>query len=339
MRPSCLNVAGAALICPPSFSYTLAAELSLPDADGGALSLPLRVWPAPQPAAAAAGPVAPTEVLAWEDGDESPAAAAAAALAQTTGPPGEPPSPRMGASDLVSPLFGTPAPPQTPRAPTHSLARISTFSRSGGAAPPPTPRPQPKAAASPLDVPEGREQRRSLDGVAKSPVGSPAPGAARRGGAYSIRSREGAPPFVRVQLRGRGGDPAVGAGGELVGTLEFGADAGAPRCVHVAISLDTEERIAPAAAAGARASPAGHALRRVRDECAEVTAETALTSFAFSLPPDAPPSFQAGPLSHVWLLSFEFSLAAPGGGALELLRWALPVCVGPPAWRPLQDVV
>jgi len=129
----------------------------------------------------------------------------------------------------------------------------------------------------------------------------------------------------------------VGAGGELAGTLEFQAGAGAPRCVHVAVSLDTEERVAPGASTGARAAPTGHALRRVRDETAEATADTALTSFAFSLPPDAPPSFEAGPLAHAWLLSFEFSLATAPGGALELLRWELPVRVGPPAWRPFRE--
>ncbi len=164
--------------------------------------------------------------------------------------------------------------------------------------------------------------------------------------------RVGDAPLVRVQLRRPG--PAVAAGGVLCGTMDFWGSHGAPsggtaprvRCLAVAISLDTEERVAAARAAsknGGSAAPgaaaaAGHTLRRVRDEAAEATADTLCTSFCFSLPTDAPPSFVAGPVSHAWCLVFDFSLApAAPGAAPSTLRWSVPVAVGAPVHRAARD--
>ena len=94
-----------------------------------------------------------------------------------------------------------------------------------------------------------------------------------------------------------------------------------------------------------RAVPGGGsgAIRRVHDEHLELTPDTAVTSFAFTVPPDAPPSFQTPLLQLRWLLRFQFTAAAPPAGAasgadwspragrLEQLTWALPVTVQPPA--------
>jgi hypothetical protein len=76
----------------------------------------------------------------------------------------------------------------------------------------------------------------------------------------------------------------------------------------------------------------------VRDEAAEATADTLCTSFAFSVPADAPPSFDAGAVSHAWALAFEFALApATPGGPPQTLRWSLPVTIGAPVHRGARD--
>jgi hypothetical protein len=170
-----------------------------------------------------------------------------------------------------------------------------------------------------------------------------------RAAAYQVRV--GTAPLVRVALRRPG--PGVAAGSTLSGTLDFAAAHGdatsSLRCMAVAISLDTEERLLSAAEAAAEAasgseaataaSPGGgRTLCVVRDECAEAVADTLQSSFSFSLPRDAPPSFAAGPVRHAWRLAFEFALAPAAPGAKpDTLRWSLPVTVTAPAHRPQRD--
>jgi hypothetical protein len=420
-----------------SYTYALAATLTAGGDAAATLSLPLRLWPSPpgtlplplvlsplpplppsagrlparaasfDAAAAAASSAAASlfcEVLSWEDGDPAGVAFGGASSGAGGGAHGAgggacPESPRIGASDSVSPLFGTPAASSSAsQLPSHSLSDVQPPTpQSPGVhardTPGVTPRRAASFASSPLAMSDGgasgfgRESAGAPGsagggggggggggapgGIAHpppTPSGPPPPRAAH----YAVRC--GDTPLVRVQLRRPG--PSCAAGGTLAGTLDFWAShgeggdragggapaeeaSGAPkaaplRCVAVAISLDTEERVAssravaprraaaapqplPAAAAAAPV-PAGHTLRRVRDEAAEVTADVLCTSFAFSVPADAPPSFTAGPITHAWSLTFEFSLApATPGAPPQMLRWSLPVTIGAPAHRSARD--
>lgn len=89
-------------------------------------------------------------------------------------------------------------------------------------------------------------------------------------------------------------------------------------------------------------SPACHG--QVWDEWSELTPDTVLTHFMFSIPLDAPPSFSSPALRLRWLLRFRFTSApaapASGGGwglrlggsapAPEEISWTLPLTVLPP---------
>ena len=79
---------------------------------------------------------------------------------------------------------------------------------------------------------------------------------------------------------------------------------------------------------------------QVYDEHQELTPDTLLTHFMFSLPFDAPASFANPLLSLQWVLRFEFtasflpaqsawSLSAPSR-TIEQISWALPVLVRHP---------
>lgn len=83
---------------------------------------------------------------------------------------------------------------------------------------------------------------------------------------------------------------------------------------------------------------------QVWDEWSELTPDTVLTHFMFSIPLDAPPSFSSPALRLRWLLRFRFTSAAAapasGGGwglrlggsapAPEDISWTLPLTVLPP---------
>lgn len=86
----------------------------------------------------------------------------------------------------------------------------------------------------------------------------------------------------------------------------------------------------------------GSVIRRVHDEHLELTGDTGCTHFLFTIPPDAPPSFQTPLMQLRWLLRFQFTAALPPSGKgvadwsplqgkLEQLTWALPVTVLPPS--------
>lgn len=49
---------------------------------------------------------------------------------------------------------------------------------------------------------------------------------------------------------------------------------------------------------------------QVWDEWQELTPDTVLTHFTFSIPPDGPPSFATPALSLRWLLRFQFTAGA-----------------------------
>ena len=313
---------------------------------------------------AAADSHALCDVLSWEEGDSDGASAALLALggplsgrlSGTGAHAAALESPRIGASDSASPLFGQPLPlvapaadavPQSPRALPRDSSGITPRRHGSMVSPSPLAISESSIGEGGDGSPYGVSARLAAAG-AHAP---PAPAGPPRAAHYAVRC--GTEALVRVQLRQPG--PCVAAGGTVAGTLDFweshGAEAPALlppkaplplRCVAVAISLDTEERVEVARAVAGRrrggSASAGHALRRVRDECAEVTADTLCTSFAFSVPADAPPSFTAGPITHAWCLAFEFTLAPrTPGGAADTLRWSLPLTIGAPTHRDARD--
>ncbi|KAK9827403.1 hypothetical protein WJX81_008568 [Elliptochloris bilobata] len=180
----------------------------------------------------------------------------------------------------------------------------------------------------------------SRQGSAASPQATPE--ASLR--SYNLRMGDSA--LVRVALHAPP-DVPLALGALLAGTLDFrssqeaaAADPASPRCVQVAVLLETEEcvherwRTTPPARAHAAA------IRKVWGEHAEVTADLVLSHFLFSLPLDAPPSFATQLVSLRWLLRFELttSVAVPAGGWLsggtrapEKISWALPILVRPPS--------
>lgn len=74
------------------------------------------------------------------------------------------------------------------------------------------------------------------------------------------------------------------------------------------------------------------AMRKLHCEQQAVTEHLLSSSFLFSVPPNAHPSFRTPMVSHRWLLRFELSLVVPAGGkaVTEQLVWALPIVVFPP---------
>lgn len=65
----------------------------------------------------------------------------------------------------------------------------------------------------------------------------------------------------------------------------------------------------------------------------EVSTDTLFTSFTFTLPRSATPSFCTQVVGLKWVLRFEFLVGQPGAAPwakLEELHWALPVLVQAP---------
>lgn len=136
-------------------------------------------------------------------------------------------------------------------------------------------------------------------------------------------------------------------GATLAGTLEFpGAAGGAaadggpplPRCMQVLILLETEESVEGRWRPSAKG--AGAAMRRVYGEQLDLTGDTSCSHFVFTLPPDAPASFQTPLLGLRWVLRFQFVAstarlgdrpdASPMQGALDTLGWTMPLAVVAP---------
>ena len=64
----------------------------------------------------------------------------------------------------------------------------------------------------------------------------------------------------------------------------------------------------------------------------ELTPDTLVTNFVFSIPPHAPPSFRTPMASLRWVVRFELSICWPKGGRggrgqPDPLVWALPIGV------------
>ena len=120
---------------------------------------------------------------------------------------------------------------------------------------------------------------------------------------------------------------------------------------QVLVTLETEEVIAPkhtAAASAASAAEVHGTIRKVHDECAEVTAHLAESHFLFSVPPDAEVSFSTPLVAVRWLLRLELvvlpTLALAGdstppqppspASSPQRMHWVMPLIVRPPhdAW-------
>jgi hypothetical protein len=192
-----------------------------------------------------------------------------------------------------------------------------------------------------------RPGQEAAGGAARSPSLAPLDsGSTLR--SYALRI--GDQPLVRVSLH----PPLEGSlqpGSTLAGTLDFSqavpADGGqpgagpTPRCMQVLILLETEEIVEQPWRR--QVAGGGGVIRRVHDEHLELTGDTGCTHFLFTIPPDAPPSFQTPLMQLRWLLRFQFTAALPppGGkaaadwsplqGKLEQLTWALPITVLPPS--------
>lgn len=109
------------------------------------------------------------------------------------------------------------------------------------------------------------------------------------------------------------------------------------------MTLETEEVIASkhtAAASAASGVEVPGTIRKVHDECAEVTAHLAESHFLFSVPPDAEVSFSTPLVSVRWLLRLELvvlpTLALAGdappaaSSPPQRMHWVMPLVVRPP---------
>jgi hypothetical protein len=156
-------------------------------------------------------------------------------------------------------------------------------------------------------------------------------------GSRSYGLRLGSAPVVRVNLA----PPLEGvlsAGSTVAGTLDFSASytdttcdgndsqKNGTKCIQVQISLESEETVQPKwqkKNTSSSSSAAGIAFRNVHDELFEVTKDTKLTSFVFSLPQDTLPGFSCSLISLRWLLRFTFTAIV--GSTVEELEWVLPL--------------
>ena len=144
-------------------------------------------------------------------------------------------------------------------------------------------------------------------------------------------------PLVQVCLH----PPLEGAlapGSTVGGTVDFtishsahARDASSPHCLALSITLETEEVVADKWLLPSRTG----VVRRIYEEQVEVTRDTLLTHFSFTVPHDAPPSFVLPVASLRWLLRFEFGVASEVGmwtrtEQQSQLVWQLPVLVRPP---------
>lgn len=101
-----------------------------------------------------------------------------------------------------------------------------------------------------------------------------------------------------------------------------------PRCIQLSLMLESEETVSTTWRPSGKAGAPG-LLRRLHDEQIDATANLGCTSFMFTLPQDATPTFQTQLLSLKWVLRFQFTLQHAGGGT-EQLSWSLPVAVESP---------
>ncbi|KAG2486186.1 hypothetical protein HYH03_015148 [Edaphochlamys debaryana] len=121
-------------------------------------------------------------------------------------------------------------------------------------------------------------------------------------------------------------------------------------CHEVVVLLESEECVAPECRPGPQPKGPGagspYVIRRLHAEAHELAADMALTSFTFSLPATATPSFRTPMVSLRWVLRFELTVgpriafaaldkrARSPRPALEQLVWSLPLVVRPPVAAP-----
>ncbi|GIL82696.1 hypothetical protein Vretimale_8269 [Volvox reticuliferus] len=115
-------------------------------------------------------------------------------------------------------------------------------------------------------------------------------------------------------------------------------------CYGVSILMETEEVISPECRPQNKRDGGGVStvIRRLHAEHHELACDSALTSFMFSLPVTATPSFRTPMVSLRWVLRFELTVgpriafstvdkrANPMRPQLEQLIWVLPLCLRPP---------
>lgn len=96
-------------------------------------------------------------------------------------------------------------------------------------------------------------------------------------------------------------------------------------------------------ASSSASAPTPYVIRKLHAEQHEMTSDVAVTSFQFTLPASATPSFRTPMAALRWVLRFEFSVGPPldwaaperarGGKAapMDTLSWSLPLLVRPPS--------
>jgi RAB6A-GEF complex partner protein 2 len=120
--------------------------------------------------------------------------------------------------------------------------------------------------------------------------------------------------------------------------MQLAAHAGLMCTRQVTMLLETEEVIALECRPAGR-SPGSAVIRKLYCEQQEITADTLLTHFLFTIPGSAPPSFRTPMVALQWMLRFEITTGVVTFGkegekvvkpAAETLLWSLPLVVHPP---------
>lgn len=176
------------------------------------------------------------------------------------------------------------------------------------------------------------------------PAPSPSSVAAESNALRSYNLKVGEHPLVRLALH----PPLEGRlqlGATIAGTLDFRfsqeaaqQSSAAPKCVQVVVMLETEEVVQDRWQAPSKRQVGP--VRKVYDEHQELTADTILTHFMFSLPFEECPTFSTHLVQHRWVLRFEFTATYQQHGSSwglsrankspEQITWLLPILVWPP---------
>ncbi|KAG2429368.1 hypothetical protein HXX76_011133 [Chlamydomonas incerta] len=169
------------------------------------------------------------------------------------------------------------------------------------------------------------------------------------GGVLDFRPPASLQPQASASL-GAAGSSQPGGGASFSGAAAAAAAVARPpvACHDVVVLLESEEVVSaecrPQGKRDGSGIPGGtpYVIRRLHAEAHELTADTALTSFTFSLPATATPSFRTPMVALRWVLRFELTvgprinfaaldkrLKSPRP-AFEQLVWSLPLVVRPP---------
>lgn len=206
----------------------------------------------------------------------------------------------------------------------------------------------PPAANGGPDTPTTARSRVVRQGIpSSSNLAAPSPSFAAADSA-SLRSynlKVGEHPLVRLALH----PPLEGRlqlGATIAGTLDFRysqeaaqQSSAAPKCVQVVVMLESEEIVQDRWQAPGKRQVGP--VRKVYDEHQELTPNTLLTHFMFSLPFEECPTFATHLVQHKWVLRFEFTATyqqrasswgiSKGSKSPEQITWLLPILVWPPS--------